>query len=206
MASTIKRLSAALRRRFVSIRDAKARRELEKRWRLSEERLRLATQAGKVGVWDWDIERDRVTWTGALYEIHGIDPGTFEELPAASLAELIYVDDREAVQGGIVEALRSGWARYEAEFRTLRPNGEPSWIYVTAQIIRRKNGRAVRMVGATVDIDVRKRMELAMRESDDRLRLALRAANAGVWEINTITGETFWSDEFRDLYGYDRSV
>ena len=204
MAGTIEKLSAALRRRFASARDAKARREVEEQWRLSEERLRLATEAGKVGVWDWDIEHDCVTWTGALYAIHGIEPGAFGGTSAA-LTELIHPDDRETVQAGITAALRSGQPRYEAEFRTLRPNGEVIWIYVNAHIVRR-NGRAVRMVGATVDIDVRKRMELALRESEDRLRLAMRAANAGVWEINTTTGETFWSDEFRDLYGYDKTT
>lgn len=206
MAKTLGKLGAALRRGFARVFDTKAHREAEERWRLIEERLRLATEAGKVGVWDWDIERDRVTWTGALYAIHGIEQGIFGEMPASALAQLIYPEDRETVQGGIVAALRSGQPRYEAEFRTLRTDGEVVWIYVTAQVIRRNDGRAVRMVGATVDIDDRKRMELALRESDDRLRLALRAANAGVWEINLLTGETFWSDEFRDLYGYDRSV
>jgi len=37
----------------------------------SEERLRLALDAGKCGVWDWEIPENRITWTDRLYEIHG---------------------------------------------------------------------------------------------------------------------------------------
>src|SRR4030095_11159753 len=40
--------------------------------RTNEERLRLATQAGKVGVWEWDLVNDRVTWTDSLYSMHGV--------------------------------------------------------------------------------------------------------------------------------------
>jgi PAS domain S-box-containing protein len=189
-----------LRHWLVSASERDARRRAEEQWRLTEARLRLATEAGKIGVWDWDLVADRVTWTGALYEIHGVRPGDFGGR-AADLVVLTHPDDRETVQRDIRAAVRSGDS-YEAEFRALRPNGQTIWIYVTARVFRER-ARAVRIVGATINIDDRKRMELALRESEQRLRFALRAANAGAWEMNAITGETFWSPEFRDLYGYD---
>ena len=203
MANPLKTFRALLRRWLVNERELQALKIAEEQWRLSEERLRLATETGKVGVWDWDIVANRVTWTGALYAIHGIRPGDFGGT-SQDLAALTHPDDRESVQQGIRAALRDG-AAYEAEFRTLRPNGEVIWVYVNARVFRR-GVRAVRMVGATIDIDERKRMELALRASEQRLRFALQAANAGAWQINAITGETFWSPEFRDLHGYDAST
>jgi PAS domain S-box-containing protein len=56
------------------------------------------------------------------------------------------------------------------------------------------------------DITLRERTQAALRESEQRLRLALRAASAGVWQMDTLTGEIRWSDEFRELYGYDEST
>jgi hypothetical protein len=38
----------------------------------------MATRTGKVGLWDWDIEKDRVSWTESLYAIHGVTPATFD--------------------------------------------------------------------------------------------------------------------------------
>jgi PAS domain S-box-containing protein len=203
MANPITTLRSALRRWLSNDSESKARRAAEEQWRLSEERLRLATETGKVGVWDWDVPANRVTWTGALYAIHGIRPGDFGGT-SQDLATLTHPLDRETVQRDIRAALRNDES-YEAEFRALRPNGEVIWVYVNARIFR-EAGRAVRVVGATIDIDQRKRIELALRESEQRLRFALRAANAGAWEMNAITGETFWSEEFRDLYGYDSST
>jgi PAS domain S-box-containing protein len=203
MANPIKAVSAALRDWLSRSEDRQARRAAERQWRLAEERLHLATETGKVGVWDWDIQANRVTWTGALYAIHGVRPGDFGGTVEA-LAELTYPEDRDAVQTNIREALKVG-DTYEAEFRALRPNGEVIWVYVNARVFR-EGGRAVRMVGATIDIDVRKRTELALRASEQRLRFALQAASAGAWEMNGLTGETFWSKEFRDLYGYDEST
>jgi PAS domain S-box-containing protein len=203
MANPIKAVGTALRRWFGDDGEQEARRLAEEQLRFSEERLRLATETGKVGIWDWDVAANRVTWTGALYAIHGIRPGEFGGR-SEDLVALTYPEDREAVRRDIRTALREGHA-YEAEFRALRPNGEVIWIYVNARIVR-KGGRAVRVVGATIDIDTRKRVELAFRDSERRLSLALRAANAGVWEINPITGESFWSKELRELYGYDEST
>jgi PAS domain S-box-containing protein len=56
------------------------------------------------------------------------------------------------------------------------------------------------------DITIRERAQAALRDSEQRLRLALRAASAGVWQFDTATGETSWSDEFREVYGYDEAT
>src|SRR5688500_19556544 len=120
MANPIKTLVAGLRRWFFNASEREARRLAEEQWRLSEERLRLATETGKVGVWDWDIVANRVTWTGAVYAIHGIRPGDFGGR-SEDLVVLTHPDDRAAVQRGIGAALREGHS-YEAEFRAVRPD------------------------------------------------------------------------------------
>jgi PAS domain S-box-containing protein len=203
MPNPIKTLSALVRRWLASPGEQEARERAEEQWRLSEERLRLATATGKIGVWDWDIVADRVSWTGAVYDIHGVRPGDFGGT-SQDLVTLTFPEDRATVRRDIIAALRTGQA-YEAEFRALRPNGEVIWIYVNARVFR-ENGRAVRMTGATLDIDARKRTELALRDSERRLRLALSSAGAGVWEIDTSSAATFWSPEFRDVCGFDASI
>jgi PAS domain S-box-containing protein len=124
--------------------------------RESEARLRLATATGKVGVWDWDIVADKVTWSDSLYAMHGIEPGKFGGTVAA-FAALIHPADTERVQRAIKDALESG-APYELEFRAVRPSGEVVWLFTNATVIR-EDGRAVHMLGATLDITGRKRAE-----------------------------------------------
>ena len=54
------------------------RREAETAQRLSEERLRLALEAGRMGTWDWNAITNELKWDGSLEEIHGLARGTFD--------------------------------------------------------------------------------------------------------------------------------
>ncbi len=98
-----------------------SRKHTEAALRENEERLRLATQTGKVGIWDWDITANRVSWTDSLYPVHGVTkenfPGTVE-----GFASLVHPDDRQFVSKAIEASLKSG-KPYELEFRALKPNG-----------------------------------------------------------------------------------
>src|SRR4030095_1165214 len=70
----------------------------------SEERFRLATQTGKVGVWDWDIVRNTVSWAYSLYAIHGLKQGDFAG-PIEAFTALIHPEDRNRVSAAIDRAM-----------------------------------------------------------------------------------------------------
>src|SRR5262245_16636491 len=59
-------------------RDVTRRKRMEVALRESEQRLHLATQTGKLGVWDWDIVTNRISWSDSLYVIHGLRPDQFD--------------------------------------------------------------------------------------------------------------------------------
>jgi PAS domain-containing protein len=59
-------------------RDITRRKRIQVALRESEQRLRLATQTGKLGVWDWDIATNHVSWSDSLYTIHGVRPDQFD--------------------------------------------------------------------------------------------------------------------------------
>lgn len=132
------------------------RRRTELTLRESTERLRLATEAGKVGLWDWDIPGDRIVWTDSLYSVHGVSKQEFSQTFADWVSRL-HPDDRGGVLQAIDRALR-GEAPYEVELRALRPDGGEVWLYTNAVVLR-DGDRPLRMVGAAVDITKRKHAE-----------------------------------------------
>ena len=107
----------------------------EQALRDSEERFRLATQAGKIGIWDWNIVTDQVLWSESLYDIHGLQP---DELApnVEGFLKLVHPADREMVQERIARALEND-APFEFEFRALRPDGSMIWLATSARLLHR---------------------------------------------------------------------
>jgi PAS domain S-box-containing protein len=179
-------------------RDITARTRIEAALRESEERFRLATQAGNVGVWDWDIANDSVAWSESLYRIHGIEPASFSGTVAA-FAELVHPDDRQRVSDAIRRSLEDG-TPYEIEFRAVRPDGSVRWIHTTAQVMR-EGGRPTRMLGGTVDITEQKQVEEALRDREERYELVLEGAEAAIWDWDVAGGRVVYSPRWKELRG-----
>ena len=84
--------------------DITHRKQAEARLRASEESLRLATQTGKVGLWDWDIVHNHVTWSDSLYGIHGLRPDQYDGT-VEGFSGLVHPDDRDRVSKAIETSL-----------------------------------------------------------------------------------------------------
>ena len=138
-------------------RDVTDRRRSEDALKHSEERLKLALAAGQIGVWDWDVVRNRIEWSDLVYDIHGVERGTFPG-GVDDFAALVHPEDRERISEAIQAALQQG-APYDVEFRVIHPNGDVHWVSTVALVFRDETGEATRMLGATTDITARKQAE-----------------------------------------------
>lgn len=130
----------------------------------NEERLKLALDAGQIGVWDWDIVQDRIEWSDLVHDIHGLERGTFPG-GLENFAKLIHPEDRDRIVKSVRAAIEDA-VPYEVEFRVIHPNGETHWIATTARVLRNEKGEPIRMLGATTDITARKRAEAELRRKN----------------------------------------
>jgi PAS domain S-box-containing protein len=133
--------------------------------RAAEERLELAIDAGGIGIWDWDIRTDELTWSEHVERLFGLEPDEFEGTFAAFLRR-VHPDDRQLVNDAVDAALH-GDGRYETELRVVWPDGSVHWLLAVGQVHREADGRPVRLLGLTRDITVRRVAELE-RESHER--------------------------------------
>jgi PAS domain S-box-containing protein len=134
--------------------------------RRSEERLRLALLAGNIGTWEWDVERDVVTWSDEVYALHAMEIGSFGGT-AGDFARLVHPDDRAEMWRRIDSAIARG-SGFSADFRVVLADGRTRWLSTWAQIHRPGGGQGPRMIGATLSIDAYKNAEAALREADKR--------------------------------------
>ena len=119
----------------------------------NEERLRLALEAGRMGVWDWDIRTGDLQWSDSLEPLHGLAPGTFGGT-FEHFQSLIHPDDRATVNTAIGEALETGGEFY-VEFRNVWRNGSIHWIAGSGKVFPGDNGQPARMIGVGMDVTQR---------------------------------------------------
>ena len=127
----------------------------EETLRESEERLRLALDARRMGSWEWQIGTHKVTWSPGLEAIHGLEPGSFEGTFEAYQSD-IHPEDREYVLESLRKTLQEG-TEHHIEYRIILPDGTVRWVEGRGKLIRNAEGRPSRMVGVCMDIDERKR-------------------------------------------------
>ncbi|PWF54934.1 PAS domain-containing protein [Massilia glaciei] len=153
--------------------------------RASGERLRLATDAGKIGIWDWDLVSGAVSWSERVYELHGLAPGQFggrlEDFTA-----LVHPDDRERLSRDMAASLASG-DLFTAEFRIVRPDGSGGWLATWAQPENEGGRGPTRMVGATIEITEQKRSQARLEELNCRLEQRVVSSNTErdrIWRMS----------------------
>ena len=132
----------------------------------AEERLRIAVLAGNIGIWDWNLETDVVTWSPGVYELHGLEPEATGR-PAAEFTALVHPEEREAVEQGVRAAIAEQGA-FHSESRAVLPDGSTRWLSTWASTIVGDRGVPARMVGAVISVDAYKKAEAALRDTDRR--------------------------------------
>jgi PAS domain S-box-containing protein len=152
--------------------------------RVSEERLRLATDAGNIGIWDWDVSTNTIAWSDNVYAVHGLEPGRFGGRVEDFFA-LIHPDDRETLTQQIESALHDKDV-FAAEYRTVFPDGSTRWLSTQGHLYRNPDNVATRMVSAIIDVTERHRVEERLRLLD-AINEATRAAAdpKAIMEITT---------------------
>lgn len=125
--------------------DITERKRAEEQLRLSEERLRTALTESEVGIWDWDLQSDRLYWSPGVEALFGLDPGSFPGTYAAYI-DLIYVLDRGSILMRIEQSLRDQ-STLNIRHRVVWPDHSIHWLAWTGRIHRNTDGVATRVLG-----------------------------------------------------------
>ncbi len=144
----------------------------------SEERLILAQEAAGVGAWDADLRANVNTCTDQYFRLYGREPaarGPSEQ----EWALWIHPDDRERVLRTVREAMQ-GSGQYDTEFRVEWPDGSTRWLMAKGKVFFDDDGRPVRLLGSHIDLTEFKRVEQALRQSEERFRTVFTEAAIGM--------------------------
>jgi PAS domain S-box-containing protein len=175
-----------------------ARLKADEALRESEERFRLAAQAGKMFAYEWDVATDVIVRSKDFARILGNDENV--ETTGQQVLCRIHKDDRERVKAAVA-ALSPENPNLQITYRMLRPDGTIIWVERNSRAEFDNQGTMRRIVGMVKDVTDRSKAEEALRISEERLRLAQQAARIGTFEWNIQTGVNTWTPELEAMHG-----
>lgn len=141
------------------IKDIDDQKKAELSLRVSKERLQLAHEVTKDGMWDWDISREQIYYSPRFFTMLGYEPGEFVNT-IDSVYKLIHPDDIEKVNQTYSQQNLLHSDMVELEIRGRKKDGSYAWILSKGKVFARDTqGLPTRVVGTTVDISQHKRQE-----------------------------------------------
>ncbi len=179
--------------------EIRQRRKTEIELQETTSRLALATKAGGIGVWAWDLEENSIIWSDRMYELHDIPPDAMPTLE--SWRKMIHPGDLPGVDSGLRDAFK-GKALFDREYRIVLAGGTERIISAAARVERAPSGRARRITGVNRDITRQKQAEEMLQAERQRLSDILEGTNVGTWEWNIQTGETVFNERWASMIGY----
>lgn len=171
---------------------------------LSEARLRRVQRIGLVGGFEIDLESGINHRSGEYMALQGGEARATIEWHEDWVRRL-HPDDREAAEHYFLDAVSptSGATDYAQEYRIVTPDGEIRWISARAEIERAPDGRALRMVGAHVDITALKETEAALERSRAELHDLIATLDLATVMARDVDGTIlFWSRGCERLFGW----
>jgi PAS domain S-box-containing protein len=189
----------------VAARSEAGRRQAEEALRLSEARWQFALEGAGDGVWDWDIEHDRVYYSRVGHAVLGYAEGEVGTR-IGDWSALIHPDDLDACVAATMRHLRGEDAMMISRHRARASDGQYRWVLLRGKVIDRDpDGRARRAVGVVTDMSAALAQQAATEEALSRLRKLARQAPGVLYQFRLHADGRmsfpYASDNFEDFFG-----
>jgi len=166
-----------------------------------KDRLELAVEGARLGIWDWDMTTDEVEFNEQWARMLGHEPDEIEP-HLEEWERRVHPDDLDPVEDALTEHIAGESAYYDTEHRMRTATGEWKWIRDVGKVVERDaDGEPVRAVGIHLDIDDRKRRERELERTREFIERTQESASIGWWEVDLADESLTWSDEVYRIHG-----
>ncbi|HVG49887.1 MAG TPA: PAS domain S-box protein [Rubellimicrobium sp.] len=167
-------------------------------------RLKLATEAAEIGIWDWELGTGVMTYSDLARSISGLPAEG--EITIEDVRRTVHPDDYPHTWAQARRALDPAVRdRTPYEYRIVLPDHSVRWVLARGEAVFEaspEGPRAVRYLGTLQDITARHDLEEAEKSGAQRLRLALEAGQMAVWDLDVATNTVSGSPQLYRLLGF----
>ena len=176
-----------------SIIDITERKKIEEALRESEERLARTEKFSLMMVTHTDLEGRWLKVPPTLCKLLGY---TEEELLGRRFQEVTHPDDVELNSRERLRLLKGEIKSFDMEKRYVRKDGSIVWVYINVSVVTDEIGTPIHCRSYIRDITRRRQAQDGLRESEERLQLALEAGGMGIWDWDRRHNALSWSREY----------
>jgi PAS domain S-box-containing protein len=142
------------------------------------------TEAQKLthtGSWVWNLSSDERFWSEETFRIFEVDPVKVKP-DWSVIVDRVHPDDRASLeQQKEMESTQTDWAESQADFRIVVPGGKIKHLHYIAHPVKDASGHIIEVLGTTMDVTERKRIEDSLRRSESHLSEAQRLTHTASW-------------------------
>ena len=150
--------------------DITERKKAQENLLLTTERLRIATTSVKIGIWDWDVVNDILTWDDRMLELYGVKKENFDGALSA-WQKSVHPDDLEWTNKHLLDTI-NGVHNFNSVFRVVWPDKSIHYIEANATVIRDKEGIALRMIGGNIDVTESKKIQSEILKAKEQVEIS----------------------------------
>jgi len=162
----------------------------------NEERLGLIINATGVGIWDWQVQTNTLTFNQRWAEIIGYSSSELEPMNFDTWANNVHPDDWPDAKELLDKYWEGELEQYESEFRMRHKKGHYVWVLASGKVVEwGSSGKPKRMLGSHLDVTERKSRERDKVIANQLLQESQKIAKVGGWELNLETGLLYWTAE-----------
>ena len=165
--------------------------------RESEERLTLALEAVKMGIWDWNVTTNTYIWSSHVGSLYGLPNGSLCPPTCSDFLDLIHPEDTQVFTQALNLAMEQK-TEFSVEYRAVWPDGSLHWLSTRGKVYYNEQSQPIRVIGTTRDISERKQKEQQISDQAALLDIATDAIFVRDFDTKII----FWSRGAERIYGW----
>lgn len=160
-------------------------------------------------MWDWEIGSEQIYVSDSLLEVFGYKVKN-NTITFSAFGLCLLPEEKDRVEKRLAKVLSSDKKNWSESFMFKSQNGSLAATTSRASIVRNKQGKALRLIGAIQDVsrlhELEKRLKnqiILQKELSEIFLVASKLSFDGRWDWNLITDEFFFGEGFKELFGYD---
>lgn len=188
---------------IVLFRDITTEKETNEIIKTSELNLKKAQSIARMGSWEYNIRTNKLHWSDEVYHIFELDKDNFEPSYKAFL-DAVHPEDRVIVDNNYINSLQKK-ADYSITHRLLMKDGRVKYVIEQCTTEFDADDNPIISFGTIQDITEKYIIETKIKESSEKLKLALDSAKIGIWEWDFETDSIVWDKNCYEILGYENN-